>query len=125
MAVPALVILPVSPDGTKAITIGLSAEPSSPAAAVGAPSILVQSAGGMVAVAVGAAATSVAVATGASVGTSVGAGAGVAGVPQAESTITPTTVTTNRIYIRRLLLIFFSPLNEKQGFWQSYYNKII
>src|SRR5512147_1691477 len=36
MAVPALVILPVSPDGTKVITIGLSAEPRSPAFTVGA-----------------------------------------------------------------------------------------
>src|SRR5512139_3392550 len=36
MAVPALVILPVSPEGTKVITIGLSAEPSSPAFTVGA-----------------------------------------------------------------------------------------
>src|SRR5512146_1307315 len=32
MAPPALAILPVSPDGTKVMTIGLSAEPSAPAA---------------------------------------------------------------------------------------------
>src|SRR5512143_2311842 len=32
MAPPALAILPVSPEGTKVITIGLSAEPSAPAA---------------------------------------------------------------------------------------------
>ncbi len=36
MAVPALVILPVSPDGTNVMTIGLSAEPRSPAFTVGA-----------------------------------------------------------------------------------------
>src|SRR5512146_2049377 len=44
IAVPALVILPVSPEGTKVITIGLSAEPSSPAlgAAAGASGNLLQ-----------------------------------------------------------------------------------
>src|SRR5687767_10722043 len=47
MAVPAVVILPVSPDGTKVITIGFSAEPSSPAAgASGALSNLAQLGGG-------------------------------------------------------------------------------
>src|SRR5512143_4310087 len=48
MAVPALVILPVSPEGTKVMTIGLSAEPSSPAfgAAAGASGSLVQVGGG-------------------------------------------------------------------------------
>src|SRR5574341_2163797 len=47
IAVPALVILPVSPEGTKVITIGLSAEPSSPAAgAAGASASLSQTGGG-------------------------------------------------------------------------------
>src|SRR5512140_3393778 len=61
MAVPALVILPVSPEGTKVITIGLSAEPSSPAAAVGALSILAHTGGGTVGGTVGAATTTVSV----------------------------------------------------------------
>src|SRR5512142_2108435 len=47
MAPPALAILPVSPEGTKVITIGLSAEPSAPAAgAAGASDSLVQTGGG-------------------------------------------------------------------------------
>ncbi len=68
MAVPATVILPVSPEGTKVMTIGLSAEPSSPdAGAAGASDNLSQTGGGG---GVGLA--------GATVGASVAAGASVA-----------------------------------------------
>src|SRR5512133_4035440 len=57
MAVPALVILPVSPDGTNVMTMGLSAEPSSPAATVGGLAIFSHTGGGGVGfTAVGAAA---------------------------------------------------------------------
>src|SRR5512143_161268 len=74
MAVPATVILPVSPEGTKVMTIGLSAAPSAPAAgASGASGSLVQTGGGG-GVGVGGAAV------GASVGASVGAAVGMASV---------------------------------------------
>src|SRR5512137_519901 len=46
MAVPALVILPVSPEGTKVITMGLSAAPRAPAAgAAGASASLAHTGG--------------------------------------------------------------------------------
>ena len=67
MAVPALVILPVSPDGTKVITMGLSEAPSLPAAgAAGASANLSHTGGTAVGAAVGAV-------VGATVGASVGA----------------------------------------------------
>src|SRR5512135_3736470 len=73
MAPPALAILPVSPEGTKVMTIGLSAAPRAPAAgAAGASGSLVQTGGGG-GVGVGGAAVA-ATAVGASVGTSVGGG---------------------------------------------------
>src|SRR5512133_1021721 len=73
IAVPALVILPVSPDGTKVITIGLSAEPRAPAAgAAGASGSLSQTGGGG-AVLVGGTAVGASVAVAASVGACVGA----------------------------------------------------
>src|SRR5512144_2885354 len=50
IAPPALVILPVSPDGTKVITIGLSAEPRSPAFTLGWLASGVHAGGGTVAV---------------------------------------------------------------------------
>src|SRR5512143_2874917 len=73
MAPPAFAILPVSPEGTKVITIGLSAEPSAPAAgAAGASLSLVQTGAGG---GVGVGGTGVAgTAVGASVGASVGGG---------------------------------------------------
>jgi hypothetical protein len=115
MAVPAVVILPVSPEGTKVITMGFSAEPSSPAAgAAGAFDNFAQFGGGG-GVAVGGTAVaasvagasvgaSVAASVGASVITSVGAsvttgasvGAGVAGA-QAESTSTRIAITAKNI----------------------------
>src|ERR1051325_6550637 len=68
IAVPALVILPVSPEGTNVITIGLSAEPSAPAAgAAGASGSLLQTGGGG-AVFVGGTAVGASVAVAASVG---------------------------------------------------------
>src|SRR5512133_2908195 len=83
IAVPAVVILPVSPEGTKVITIGLSDEPSSPAAgAAGASDSFVQTGGGG---GVGVGGSTVGASVGASVATSVGAsvitsvGASVAG----------------------------------------------
>src|SRR5262245_18312324 len=77
MAVPATVILPVSPEGTNVITMGLSAEPSSPAAgAAGASDNLSQTGGGG-GVAVGGATVGASL-DGASVGASV-AGATVGG----------------------------------------------
>src|SRR5512141_175018 len=49
MALPALVILPESPEGTKVMTMGLSAAPRLPAAgAAGASDSLVQTGGGLV-----------------------------------------------------------------------------
>src|SRR5512142_2527487 len=112
IAPPALVILPVSPEGTKVITIGLSAEPRAPAAgAAGASGSLLQTGGGG-AVFVAGAAVGASVAVAASVGACVGAsvavgacvgawvaaggcvGAGVAGA-QAETTSTSTAITAN------------------------------
>src|SRR5215207_6746406 len=72
MAVPAVVILPVSPEGTKVITIGLSAEPSSPAAGASGAFGNLSQAGGGGAVGVGGSVVGASVAA-ASVGTSVGA----------------------------------------------------
>src|SRR5512144_2956418 len=73
IAPPALVILPVSPDGTKVIVIGLSAEPKAPAAgAAGASDNLSQTGGGG-AVFVGGTAVGASVAVAASVGAWVGA----------------------------------------------------
>src|SRR5512135_2580688 len=80
MAPPALAILPVSPEGTKVITIGLSEAPSCPAAgAAGASGSLVQTGGGG-GVGVGGAVVGAA-AGGAVVGAVVGGGAcvGIAG----------------------------------------------
>ena len=54
MAVLALAILPLSPEGTKTIVIGLSGEPNSPALAVGGLAIGVHRGGGTVGAAVGA-----------------------------------------------------------------------
>jgi hypothetical protein len=57
-----LVIVGTSPEGTRVITMGLVDEPRSPAATVGMPSSLLQTAGGVVAVgppAVGAAVAAV------------------------------------------------------------------
>src|SRR5512143_3481924 len=87
MAPPALAILPVSPEGTKVITIGLSAAPKAPAAgAAGASGSLVQTGGGGgVGVGFAAVAATVGAVVGASVagaatvgttGASVGVGAG-------------------------------------------------
>src|SRR5689334_6675016 len=57
IALPALVILPESPEGTKVMTMGVSAAPSVPAAAVGGLAMGVQAGGGEVGgTAVGAAA---------------------------------------------------------------------
>src|SRR5512138_627982 len=110
IAVPALVILPVSPEGTKVITMGLSAAPKAPAAgAAGAEAILSQTgAGGGVGVggaavggtSVGAAVGGTSVAAGAAVaGTSVGAGtavgSGVAAGPQAARTTEASNRTEN------------------------------
>src|SRR5512142_2159508 len=71
MAVLALAILPASPEGTKAMVMGLSGEPSSPALAVGILGSSSQTAGGTVgagaAVLVAAGAAVVAVASGAAV----------------------------------------------------------
>src|SRR5512146_256911 len=73
MAVPALVILPVSPEGTNVITMGLSAAPSAPAAgAAGASGSLSQTGVGG-AVFVGGTAVGASVAVAASVGACVGA----------------------------------------------------
>jgi len=54
MSVATGVSLPVSPEGTKVIVIGLSAEPSAPAAGVRGFAIGAQAAGGTVGLAVGA-----------------------------------------------------------------------
>src|SRR6266508_3397104 len=96
IAVPAFVILPVSPEGTKVITIGLSAEPRSPAAgAAGASASLSQTGGGR-GVGVG----------GSAVGASVGAvvGTGVAAAPQALKTIDMMTRTASIKNERRLFI---------------------
>src|SRR5579859_419029 len=89
MALPALVILPESPEGTKVMTIGLPDEPRSPAFTVGASDSLLQTGGGAVglgAVAAGAVvAAGAAVAAGAVVGTAVGAAVGVAAGAQAPA----------------------------------------
>src|SRR6266849_2094300 len=66
MALPALVILPESPEGTKVMTMGLSGEPRSPAFTVGAVGSLSQTGAGTVAV--GAAAVGAVVTAGAKVG---------------------------------------------------------
>src|SRR6266540_1359695 len=100
IAVPAFVILPVSPEGTKVITMGLSAEPSSPAAgAAGASGSLSQTGGGG-GVGVGGTAVGASVAGATVGGTSVGAGgsvgAGVSGA-QAETNSTRTAITARNI----------------------------
>src|SRR5512143_2494421 len=78
MAPPAFVILPVSPEGTKVITMGLSAAPIAPAAgAAGASGSLAQTGGGG-AVLVGGTAVGASVAVAASVGACVGASVAVA-----------------------------------------------
>src|SRR5512147_1698075 len=103
MAPPALAILPVSPEGTKVMTIGLSAEPSAPAAgAAGASDNLLHTGGGggvgvggaaVGGTSVGASVGGTSVAAGGWVaGTSVG-GTGVAAGPQAASTIEAATMT--------------------------------
>src|SRR5512138_2229518 len=110
IAVPAVVILPVSPEGTNVMTMGLSAEPSSPAAgAAGASGSLSQTGGGggvfvggttvaasVAGASVGASVAGASVAVGgASVGACVAGGsvaAGVAGA-QAETSSTNTAIT--------------------------------
>src|SRR5258708_4952796 len=75
MALPALVIFPESPEGTKVMTMGLSGEPRSPAFTLGALASGSQAGGGTVAV--GAALFSAvfcAATVGATVGTTVAAG---------------------------------------------------
>src|SRR5436190_1158712 len=74
IAVPAFVILPVSPDGTKVITMGLSVEPSAPAAGAAGASGNLSQIGGGGAVGVGGATVGASVA-----GASVAVGASVAG----------------------------------------------
>src|SRR5512141_458942 len=72
MAVPALVILPVSPEGTKVITMGLSVAPNAPAAGAAGASASLSQTGGGGGVGVGGAAVG-----GTAVGASVAAGAAV------------------------------------------------
>src|SRR5512140_2922494 len=78
IAPPAFVILPVSPEGTKVMTMGLSADPSVPAAGAAGASASLSQAGGGAGVAVGGTAVgaSVAASVGASVMASVGASVG-------------------------------------------------
>src|SRR5512138_329976 len=76
MAPPALAILPLSPEGTNVMTIGLSDAPSAPAAgAAGASGSLLQTGGGGGVGVGGACVAGTAVGAGAWVGASVGAGA--------------------------------------------------
>src|SRR3989442_3170575 len=76
MALPALVIFPESPEGTKVMTIGLSGEPRSPAFTLGALASGSQAGGGTVAVGAAVVAAVVGAATvGAAVGTTTAAGA--------------------------------------------------
>src|SRR5512143_533440 len=113
MAVPALVIVPTSPDGTKVMTIGLSGAPSVPAAAVGMPSNLLQTGGiavGAGAAAVGAAAAAVG-APGTGVLTPATAMVGLAGTlavgaVQADNTIAKSDNNDITRYSERLLNIF-------------------
>jgi hypothetical protein len=100
MAVPPLVIRPVSTDGTKVMTMGLSAAPNSPALGLSAVAILshlaagtttVGAAGAFVGAVVGAAVGATVGATGLAVGTAVGGGVGE--MPQAVRTRDRTTRT--------------------------------
>src|SRR5512135_3469406 len=101
MAVPALVIVPTSPDGTKVMTIGLSGAPSVPAAAVGMPSNLLQTGGiaiGAGAAAVGAPGTGVLTPATAMVGL---AGTLAVGAVQADNTIAKSDNNDTTIYSER------------------------
>ena len=114
MELPALVIVPVSPDGTKVMTIGLLDEPKAPAATVGGLGNGEQLAGGTVAVGAAAVGTVVLVGTTGPVvgGTDVLVGAVVAAGVQAASAIV--TITNNRAnrYMLVLRIIFSSSLNK-------------
>src|SRR5512142_2134940 len=108
IAPPALAILPVSPEGTKVMTIGLSEAPSCPAAgASGASANLSQTGGGG---GVGVGGATVAAVVGASVGASVagtacvgaGASVGVGAGAQAASASDSATVSASRTKVRRL-----------------------
>src|SRR5512135_3129401 len=109
MAPPAFAILPVSPEGTKVITIGLSEAPSCPAAgAAGASGSFVQTGGGG---GVGVGGAVVGAAAGAVVGASVAGGAwvgaagasvGVGAGAQAARASDSTTSNANSTKVRRL-----------------------